>query len=450
VTTDRPTFTHTETGTAESRWRERPEWEQVAPVQLATTAARRLIVVAAHPDDETLGAGGLTAQAARAGLDVVVVLVTDGEASHPESPTSPREALARQRVEESRAALARLAPSGTLVRLGVPDGAVVDHATEVVDHLVDLIGERGEATLVVAPWRHDGHGDHDATGRAAGVACRRTDALLWEYPIWLWHWCEPADAPWAQLRTLGVPADVQDLKREAVSLHRTQVAPLSDRPGDETVLHAHVLTHFDRPYEVFLPLDAPSDDALDDLHESSADPWKVRTSWYEKRKRAVTLASLPRERYSRALEVGGSVGALAAELAGRVDDLVVVDESRAATDAAHSSLGSLVGVEVVQGSVPEDWPAGHFDLVVVSEVGYFLSPARLRRLVVRVESCLTDGGAVVLCHWRHPVRGWPMDGPAVHRHWSEWSDVPRVATHVEDDFRLDVFSRTEAHRAGAS
>jgi hypothetical protein len=83
-------------------------------------------------------------------------------------------------------------------------------------------------------------------------------------------------------------------------------------------------------------------------------------------------------------------------------------------------------------------------------VGYFLSPKRLQQLVARVEASLDEDGAVVLCHWRHPVRGWPLDGARVHEIWRDASRLPVVVTHVEDDFRLDVLSRTTAHRAGSS
>ncbi|WP_020144367.1 bifunctional PIG-L family deacetylase/class I SAM-dependent methyltransferase [Terracoccus sp. 273MFTsu3.1] len=442
-------FTHSEPGTAETRWRERPEWADLGPADALLSGCGRLVVVAAHPDDETLAAGGLIVLAARAGLEVTVVLLTDGEASHPASPTLSSRDLATLRVEESRAALARLAPSATIERLGLPDGRLADCPAETVAGLVDVVGERGGDTVVVAPWRYDGHADHDAAGRAAGVACRRTDAVLWEYPLWLWHWCEPERAPWSDLHGLALDADVRAAKQEAVALHRTQVAPVSGEPGDEAVLHEDMLAHFARPLEVFLRLELPTDDSLDELHDSSDDPWQVRTSWYEQRKRAITLAALPRERYGRALEVGGSVGALAEDLATRCDRLVVVDESEAAVEAARSSLRGLEHVEVVSGSVPEDWPEGPFDLVVVSEVGYFLSPARLRRLVSRVDASLSDDGAVVLCHWRHPVRGWPLDGPRVHELWTGSSALPVVATHLEADFRLDVLSTSTAHRAGS-
>ena len=460
VRTGAPSFTHSETGTHEDRWRDRSEWGQVPSLAVpGHSAADRLVVVAAHPDDETLAAGGLIAVAAQAGLDVVVVLLTDGEASHPHSPTTGPQELARRRVEESRRALERLAPAGTLERLGLPDGSVGAHEDAVVTALVDIIAEQGNRTLLVAPWRDDGHADHDAAGRAAGTAAHRTDATLWEYPVWLWHWCDPLRAPWADFRVVSLPDDVQQAKSAAVALHRTQVAPLTDATGDEAVLHEGMLAHFRRPFEVFLQLGAGRDDSLERLHDAADDPWQVRTSWYEQRKRLVTLAALPHSRYARALEVGGSVGALAAELSRRCDELVVIDESATAVSAARSSLAGTdadgdasdadgaCAVSVLQGSLPEDWPGGRFDLVVVSEVGYFLSPNRLRRLAARVDESLSHDGAVVLCHWRHPVRGWPLDGGRVHQIWREQSELPVVAAHLEDDFRLDVLSRTTTHTA---
>ncbi len=90
--------------------------------------------------------------------------------------------------------------------------------------------------------------------------------------------------------------------------------------------------------------------------------------------------------------------------------------------------------------------AGRFDLVVVSEVGYFLSPARLRELLHRAEASLTDEGVVVLCHWRHPIVGWPLDGPRVHEIWRHTTRLPVVAEHREADFLLDVLGDASDHR----
>lgn len=380
--------------------------------------------------------------AERAGLEVVVVLLTGGAGSPTVDPEEPI-----GRAQESGRALHRLAAAATLRRLGLADGSVADHEEAVVTALVDLLGEEGPHTLLVAPWRDDGVADHDAAGRASGVAARRTDATLWEYPVRLWDRGDPETGPWSHLHVLPLPEHVRESKRAAVGGHRAQVTPVAGEAGGAAVLGDGLPERVDLPDEAFLlGLGPVRDDSLDRLHDSDADPWQVRTSWYEQRKRLVTLAALPHPRYGRGLEVGGSVGALAADLAQRCDELVVVDESAAATAAARASLD---GVCVRRASVPEEWPDGEFDLVVVSEVGYFLSPERLRRLVARTEASLSDDGVVVLCHWRHPVRGWPLDGARVHEIWREESGLPVVATHVETDFRLEVLTRASAHRAGS-
>ena len=169
--------------------------------------------------------------------------------------------------------------------------------------------------LLCAPWRRDGHPDHEAVGRAAAVAAARTDARLVEYPVWLWHWGGEHDLPWDQALRLPLDAAALAAKRRAISAHASQVQPLSTEPGDEVLLGGDLLAHFDRDAEVFIATDEPvEDDALDRVHRERPDPWQV-DSPYERRKRALTLASLPREHYGRILEVGCSVGALAVDLA---------------------------------------------------------------------------------------------------------------------------------------
>ena len=123
---------------------------------------------------------------------------------------------------------------------------------------------------------------------------------------------------------------------------------------------------------------------LDRLHQQDDDPWGVDTRWYEERKRALLLAALPRRRFRRGLEVGGSTGALAAVVADRCDRLLVIDGSEHAVALARRRLGRHDHITVEHGSVPEHWPDGDLDLVVVSEVGYFLSAAGLDGLVDRV------------------------------------------------------------------
>ncbi len=431
-----PEFHHDRAGTHTTAWD-----AAVAglPVLDLPASRRRVVVAGAHPDDETLGAGGLLHAVARAGRHVQVVTATAGEGSHPHSPTHRPDVLAALRRDELRAAIGVLAPDADVRCLDLPDGDVAAHEDAVVAALVEAIGTSGHEVVLVAPWRGDGHPDHEAVGRAAALAATRTDALLLEYPVWAWHWGRPGVLPDEASRLPLTPSDLE-AKRTAVAAHASQVGPLSPAPGDEVMLGADLLAHFDRADEVFVRGSAPvEDDALDRVHRDDPDPWQV-DSLYERRKRAVTLASLPRERYADALEVGCSVGALAVDLAGRCDRLLAVDASATAYELARERTAAIDHVDVRRARVPSQWPSGRRDLVCISEVGYFLSPGELAEVVELALGALTPDGHLLLCHWRHQPVGWPLAGPAVHDAFLA-SGAPVLVEHQEPDFLLHVLGR---------
>ena len=237
------------TGTPELAWA-RWQLERLPPLEVGVPA--RAVVVAPHPDDEVLAAGGLMQRLATAGVALTVVSVTDGEASHPRSPTIAPPALADRRRGERGQALRRLGVGGTTVaRLGLPDGGVAQHEAEVEASLTAMLAP---GVACIAPWCGDGHPDHDATGRAAAAACAATGATFSRYLVWTWHWATPADdrVPWAQGRLLTLTRAERTRKRCAVRAFATQVTALSPAPGDEAILVPEMLAHFDRPYEVFL------------------------------------------------------------------------------------------------------------------------------------------------------------------------------------------------------
>lgn len=435
------TFAHHLPGTPPLGWTGHPRYGDVPELDLSDVD--RLVVVAAHPDDESLGAGGLLARADRAGWVVEVVAATDGGASHPDSPTHTPERLAAIRRGELQDAVAAAAPDARVRSLGLPDGGLAGHEDHLARTLVDLVGD-GRRTLLVAPWRRDAHPDHEAAGRAAATAAARTGARLLEYPVWFWHWGDPEDAPWTDLRSHTLADADRDARERAQAAHRSQVAPLSDRPGDEVLLAPELLEHFASPRELFIA-ERPYDAALDDLHAVEADPWGADTRFYEARKRALLLAALPRARFRHGLEVGSSTGALAADLAERCDELLVLDASPSAVAAARERLAGSAGVTVRRAAVPAQWPAppaGGFDLVVLSEVGYFLSPVDLDDVVELVRATLAVDGVLVLAHWRHEVEGWPLDGTAVHATVVAAGVRPVVARYVDRDVELLVLADT--------
>ncbi|MBF4574608.1 SAM-dependent methyltransferase [Frondihabitans sp. VKM Ac-2883] len=177
-------------------------------------------------------------------------------------------------------------------------------------------------------------------------------------------------------------------------------------------------------------------------HLHATDPWSVETSWYEIRKRAVLLAALPRERYGAVLEIGCSTGVLTEELAGRSDRILAVDLAESAVQTARERLAGLAHVRVAQGDVSDGLPAGQWDLVVVSEVAYYLDEAVWRDLIGAIASQFTEGGTVVACHWRHPASDFRQSGDAVHHALTQHPEFTTVVHHEEPDFVLDVVTLT--------
>ena len=152
-------------GTDEHTWLSGSRLAALPPFQQRRPG--RLIVVAPHPDDEVLAAGGLLQQMQQAGVETVLVAVTDGEASHPGVRTQGHDLVAR-RVEETRVALRRLGCGSMRVqRLCLSDGSVAEQSQYLTGVLSRLLRPDD---LCVAPWRSDGHPDHDAAGRAAIAA----------------------------------------------------------------------------------------------------------------------------------------------------------------------------------------------------------------------------------------------------------------------------------------
>ena len=250
-------FDHLDPGTPESNWAADARLLTRSHPDLATSLGpeRRLLVIAAHPDDESLGAGGLIASAATRGVPVHVIVATNGDASHPASPTHTSDQLVEIRQHEVRAAVAELDPAAQVTLLDLPDGRLVEHKQELVDAIATHLTD---GTLLVTPWREDRHPDHEACARAGAAAIDQvagsTTVAHWQYPIWLWHWALPdgPDVPWSSLGFLELDPAARRAKARAVGRHLSQHEALSDQPGDEAILPPRVLEHFARPFETFV------------------------------------------------------------------------------------------------------------------------------------------------------------------------------------------------------
>ena len=184
-----------------------------------------LLIVAPHPDDETLGCGGLIAQASAAGRRVVVALLTDGAASHPASPRFDAAQRRHLREQELRRALLELADEPVeIVAFGARDGHLAERGAQAAEWLEGLARQIAASAIVVT-WNADPHPDHKAAFDAALAAARATGAALWAYPVW--SLILPDDAQVGSPRPavrLDI-ADQQDRKRRAIARHASQLDP---------------------------------------------------------------------------------------------------------------------------------------------------------------------------------------------------------------------------------
>jgi len=184
---------------------------------------------------------------------------------------------------------------------------------------------------------------------------------------------------------------------------------------------------------------------FEQMYAASLDPWGFADRWYEERKRAVTLAALPDRRYATAYEPGCSIGALTLELASRCDLVLASDISERALGLAQARLAHKPHVRLERRSLPTEWPDGEFDLIVLSEILYYLGQADLALTVDRAARAVAPGGTLVAVHWRHPVVGYPQLGDAVQAALvSAATGLVRTVSHDEADFSLVLLVRPRA------
>lgn len=439
-------FDHRRPGTPEQAWADSRlnQLPRLAP----PLADACVLVVAAHPDDESLGAAGLMSDASARGARVRVLVATDGEHSHPQSPThSPTELAARRRTEVA-GAVAAVAQRARVDFLGLPDGSLAEHR----DALAAAVAERLDGcTHVVSPWCGDRHPDHEACSDAVRAASHgRADLQHWQYPIWAWHWAtasdgQSAEVPWSAMYRLELTEAAVRAKKTALGCHLSQHSPLSDAPGDEAILPPPMLAHFTRAFETFIvDQRSPASEAayFDALYEKSEDPWKLDERFYEQRKRALLLASLPRARFTRAFEPGCATGRLTAGLVTRCEQVLAWDGAASAVRQTHAHVP---GATVEQRRIPDDWPEPSFDLIVLSEIGYYCPDLAL--LARRVRDSLSSDGVLVACHWEHRALDHPHTAQQVHDALEV--GLHSITRHREKDFRLDVWSITGESVAAA-
>lgn len=224
----------------------------LAPIDLDELVAgcRRTVVVAPHPDDETLGIGGLLAALLRRHLPLAVILVTDGESGHAATDTPLRAALGRARPLESLLALHELGWARPHVyRLQLPDGDVAAHEHALARRLARLLHADDH---VLTTWRYDGDADHEATARAVARVATDKRCACAQFPVWsrtrTLHGDARADG---RLRRFALDDAALVRKRRALAAFRTQ---LTDDPvtGALPVVFPSMVSRFLVPFEVLI------------------------------------------------------------------------------------------------------------------------------------------------------------------------------------------------------
>jgi trans-aconitate methyltransferase len=176
---------------------------------------------------------------------------------------------------------------------------------------------------------------------------------------------------------------------------------------------------------------------FDDLYGSDPDPWRFESSWYEQRKYALTMAALPESRYRSAFEPGCSIGVLTSLLARRCDELLATD---VVAERARNRCRTLPGVTLEVRPIPEEWPTGPFDLVVLSEIAYYFDRRALDEIMTRLLDTVVPRATIVRVHWRGRTN-YPLSGDQVHETIDSYTEFESTVHHVEPDFVLDVWNR---------
>ena len=210
------------TSVAETRWRGD-----------SPSRPSHVVVVAPHPDDEVLGCGITLSRWQRAGSSIVIVGCTDGESSHPRSNAITQRELRERRSVERWDAFDALGLDPVVQRLGLPDGRLGEHVEALAAALVRWSGVPD--VVLISPWEHDDHPDHQAAARAADLAAARWGGRSWHVPIW--GKVRPPRPFTGRVATLELGVSDRQCKQKAVSCYATQLVPVGAGPHDGPVIH---------------------------------------------------------------------------------------------------------------------------------------------------------------------------------------------------------------------
>lgn len=182
---------------------------------------------------------------------------------------------------------------------------------------------------------------------------------------------------------------------------------------------------------------------FEDVYAANDDPWDFETSEYEAEKYTETIKSLPRENYKNAFEIGCSIGVLSEKLAAKCERILAVDVSEKALEKAEARCKNLLQITFKKISFPQEFPEDFFDLVLISEVGYYLAPEDWAEATEKVFAHLSENGQIALVHWLPEVHDYPQTGDEVHDSFAEFAKAKmrNVYKTRRENYRIDVWEK---------
>lgn len=180
---------------------------------------------------------------------------------------------------------------------------------------------------------------------------------------------------------------------------------------------------------------------FDRFYDNNDDPWGYQSHWYEERKRQICLAMLLKSQYSRVLEIGCANGCFSKKLAQRAQYLLCLDGHPKAVELTKNALQHLKHVDIECRVLPQEFPSQRFDLIVLSEIAYYLSTDELSLLTEKLSEQLSQHGMLLSCHWRHPVADFELDGNQVHHLLKSQLKLHHYASLTDPDFLIDLWTK---------
>ncbi|MFC4211232.1 bifunctional PIG-L family deacetylase/class I SAM-dependent methyltransferase [Pedobacter lithocola] len=416
---------------------------------------KRCMILVPHPDDESLACAGLICLLKESGTQFKIILTTDGSRSHPNSLTYPSEKLAALRKLELEQVLQVLDLNpNVLACYNSADSAMPAKGETGFNELASKLTNditSFQPDLVLVPYELDPHRDHRATWQLLMAALEKGNTQrpkIWEYPIWLYENAAESDIPKLseqELKLIDVTKYIE-IKRNCIAAHASQTTNLIDDDPTGFMLSEEMMSNFTNGREYFMerkkinPSSTLTEDYFDTLYSGNGDPWNFEKSEYEQKKYRNSIASIPSKTYNNALEIGCSIGVFTAMLLQYCNNLLAMDISSTALAKAKERLANNPKVEFLLGSIPSDFPNKMFDLIVMSEVGYYLAKDDLLTTRTLILNQLNVDGILLLVHWTHFVVDYPISGDDVHECFKELP-LKHLNHFRNEDYRIDVFQK---------